>query len=73
MQEDIKKVLEIYGKYNKSRQRDALYEALNKVFGIDLAILDYADKSSDQARIALSDEKEVAYVVNAVAKKLQEK
>lgn len=71
--EQIKEVIQNYIKENPNRQRQDLYDYLNKHYDLNLTAYDY-DGRSDYAKIALQSEKwEYDYVVNKVFEELKKK
>lgn len=73
LKEQIKEVICSYIRGYKSRQRQDLYDYLNKYYDLNLTAYDY-DGRSDYAKIALQSEKwEYDYVVNKVSKELEKK
>ncbi|MFV0481495.1 MAG: hypothetical protein ACK5LP_05885 [Campylobacteraceae bacterium] len=58
--------LEEFKKDNKSRLRKDIYEFLNKKFGTEVKCYDYKI-TDDKAKVSLTDESEVKYVVDKFA------
>jgi hypothetical protein len=67
----IKNKIQEYCNSHTSRQREDLYDYLNKKLGLDLKVLDYKDKRREPARFACdekSQEWETNYIVNKILK-----
>ncbi len=73
--ENVKKAIEKFCQENTTRQRDVLYDALNKEFEIELerSVYDYSDKRSDAARFECGNQDEVSWVIDRVIRELKKK
>lgn len=73
--ENVKKAIKKFCEGNSTRQRDVLYDVLNKEFEIELErpVYDYSDKRSDAARFECGNKDEVNWVIDRVIRELKKK
>jgi len=65
----IKQAIKEYCETHTSRQREDLYDYLNKKLNLNLKALDYSDERIDHARFACDEEAqewETDYIVNKI-------